>query len=71
MMLDINSPGLTAQSLLPGNSRRWHRWGEPLAAGLNLAYTIGYMNAAAWSFAVAALGSALYNFYLLAKANGR
>lgn len=38
----------------------WHRWGEPVAAGLNLAYTIGYMNAATWSFIAAAAGSALY-----------
>lgn len=62
MMPDFNTPGLTSQSLMCGNSRQWHRWGEPLAAGLNLAYTIGYMNSAAWSFAVAAIGSALYIF---------
>ena len=40
--------------------KAWHRWGEPVAAVLNLTYTIGYMNAASWSFLVAALGSTLY-----------
>ena len=40
--------------------KAWHRWGEPVAATLNLTYTIGYMNAASWSFLVAALGSTLY-----------
>lgn len=40
--------------------KSWHLWGEPLAAALNLAYTIGYMNAAPWSFHLAAVGSSLY-----------
>ena len=42
------------------DQKSWHRWGEPLAAILNLGYTIGYMNAAPWSFHLAAIGSSLY-----------
>lgn len=39
---------------------RWHRWGEPVAVGLNLAYTVGYQNSAAWTFVSAAVGSAIF-----------
>ena len=40
--------------------RPWHRWGEPLAVGLNLAYTVGYQQEAAWSFFAAGIGSAVF-----------
>ena len=40
----------------------WHRWGEPLAAVLNLSYTIGYQLNAGWSFAAGGIGSAVFLF---------
>jgi nicotinamide mononucleotide transporter len=40
--------------------RAWHRWGEPVAVVLNLAYTVGYQQGAAWSFYAAVIGSALF-----------
>lgn len=39
---------------------KWHKWGEPLAAGLNLLYTIGYMQNWAGSFVAAGIGSVLF-----------
>lgn len=42
------------------DSRAWHVWGEPLAAGLNLLYTVGYLQTWPGSFAAAAAGSALF-----------
>ena len=39
---------------------RWHRWGEPIAVALNLAYTIGYQQGVIWSFYIAAVGSGLF-----------
>jgi nicotinamide mononucleotide transporter len=38
----------------------WQRWGEPLAAALNLIYTIGYMQGWAGSFVAAGIGSAVF-----------
>ncbi|MFZ8837093.1 MAG: nicotinamide mononucleotide transporter family protein [Flavobacteriales bacterium] len=44
-----------------GDSKRtWHRWGEPAAVGLNLAYTIGYQFQSNWTFESAGLGSILF-----------
>ncbi|MBV42540.1 MAG: hypothetical protein CL834_05855 [Crocinitomicaceae bacterium] len=59
-MLNNLFTGLPSKVRGASDGRAWHRWGEPLAAALNLAYTIGYMHAAAWSFHLAALGSSLY-----------
>lgn len=39
---------------------RWHRWGEPLAVVLNLAYTLGYQAGASWAFLAAGVGSLLF-----------
>lgn len=39
---------------------RWHRWGEPLAVVLNLAYTLGYQAGASWAFLAAGFGSLLF-----------
>lgn len=38
----------------------WHRWGEPLAAVLNLLYTVGYQQNASWAFGAGGIGSALF-----------
>ena len=38
----------------------WHRWAEPLAVALNIAYTLGYQAGEAWAFPVGGLGSALF-----------
>jgi nicotinamide mononucleotide transporter len=43
-----------------GASKSWHRWGEPIAAGLNLLYTIGYLQGHATSFLCAGIGSILF-----------
>ena len=59
-MLNNLFTGLSTKVAGTSDRRAWHRWGEPLAATLNLAYTIGYMNAAPWSFHLAAAGSSLY-----------
>ena len=37
----------------------WHRWGEPLAVALNIAYTLGYQAGEAWAFPAGGFGSAL------------
>ena len=39
---------------------KWHRWGEPFAAGLNLLYTIGYLQGLDLSFLCAGIGSILF-----------
>lgn len=36
------------------------RWAEPVAAGLNCAYTIGYLLEAPWAYPAALLGSLLF-----------
>lgn len=41
-------------------SPAWHRWAEPIAAGLNLAYTMGYLWGAPWAFSTAAVGSVIF-----------
>lgn len=41
-------------------SRKWHRWGEPLAVALNLSYTLGYQKMAWWTFPAGALGSLIF-----------
>ena len=38
----------------------WHRWAEPLAVALNIAYTLGYQAGEAWAFPAGGLGSALF-----------
>ena len=38
----------------------WHRWGEPLAVALNIAYTLGYQAGEAWAFPAGGFGSALF-----------
>ena len=40
--------------------RSWHRWGEPLAVVLNVAYTLGYQAGAPWTFVVGGAGSAVF-----------
>lgn len=41
-------------------SQGWHRWGEPLAVALNVAYTLGYQQMAWWTFPAGALGSMVF-----------
>ena len=41
-------------------SKAWHRWGEPIAAGLNLLYTIGYLQGHEASFLCAGVGSIVF-----------
>ena len=38
----------------------WHRWGEPVAVALNIAYTLGYQAGEAWAFLAGGIGSALF-----------
>ncbi len=40
--------------------RTWHRWGEPLAVALNLAYTLGYQAGESWAFLAAGIGSLVF-----------
>ncbi len=46
--------------LLNVKSKNWHRWGEPVAASLNLMYTFGYLQGQEASFLCAGLGSILF-----------
>jgi nicotinamide mononucleotide transporter len=41
-------------------SQAWHRWGEPIAALLNLVYTFGYLQGEKASFFCAGFGSLMF-----------